>query len=107
MIVRIWHGWTTPDNAGNYERLLKKEIFPGIAAKGIEGYEGIQLLRRSRSESGEVEFVTMMWFSSWEAVKRFGGEDYAVAYVPAAAREVLLRFDPRSQHYELRRDLTR
>ncbi len=107
MIVRIWHGWTSPDNADTYERLLKEEIFPGILAKGIEGYKGIQLLRRLPSEPGEVEFVTVMWFSSWEAVKRFGGEDYAVACVPAAAREVLLRFDPRSQHYELRKDLTR
>ena len=107
MIVRIWHGWTTPGNADTYERLLKEEIFPGIAAKGIEGYTGIQLLRSSPSASGEVEFVTMMRFSSWEAVKRFGGEDYALAYVPAAAREVLLRFDARSQHYELREDLTR
>ena len=100
MVVRIWHGWTTEENAENYERLLHTEIFPGIAAKGVEGYRQIQLLRR-RLPSGEVEFITIMWFDSWEAVKEFAGEDYERAYVPEKARDVLARFDQRSQHYEL------
>ena len=100
MIQRIWHGWTTPDNADIYENLLKEEIFAGIAAQRIEGYHGIQLLRRELEQ--EVEFVTVMTFDSLEAVKNFQGEDYAQAYVPDAARKVLKRFDERSQHYEIR-----
>jgi hypothetical protein len=52
-----------------------------------------------------VEFVTIMRFDSWDAVKRFAGEDYEQAYVPPAAREVLVRFDERSQHYEIRESL--
>ena len=31
MIARIWNGWTTPENADAYERLLREDIFPGIA----------------------------------------------------------------------------
>ncbi|MGH6692975.1 MAG: hypothetical protein ACREF4_20090, partial [Gammaproteobacteria bacterium] len=46
MIPRIWHGWTIAKNAAAYERLLKDQIFPGIAARGVVGYRGIQLLRR-------------------------------------------------------------
>ncbi len=46
MIARIWHGWTTPENADVYENLLKAEIFPGIASKDVPGYRGIQLYRR-------------------------------------------------------------
>ena len=30
MIARIWHGWTTPDNADKYEGLLREGIFVGI-----------------------------------------------------------------------------
>ena len=75
MIGRIWHGWTKPDNANRYERLLKEEIFPGIADKKVPGYRGIQLFRRPIDDE-EVEFITIMWFDSWEAVKRFAGEDY-------------------------------
>ena len=100
MIGRIWHGWTLPENADVYENLLKQEIFPGIAAKNVQGYRGIQLFRRPMVE--EVEFITIMWFESWEAVKQFAGEDYELAYVPDRARKVLARYDERSQHYEIR-----
>lgn len=105
MVARIWHGWTTEANADTYERLLRNEIFPGIASKGVEGYRKIQLLRR-RLPSGEFEFTTIMWFDSWEAVRVFAGEDYQRAYVPAKAREVLVRFDEESQHYELRTEIS-
>jgi heme-degrading monooxygenase HmoA len=101
MVARIWHGWTTNENADVYERLLREEILPGIAAKGVEGYKQIQLLKRELP-SGEVEFTTIMWFDSWDAVKEFAGEDYELAYVPAKARAVLARFDERSQHYDVR-----
>lgn len=104
MIGRIRHGWTKPENADRNERLLKEEIFPRIADKNVPGYKGIQLFRRP-IENEEVEFVTIMWFDSWEAVKRFSGEDYERAYVPPKAREVLARFDERSQHYEIRERL--
>ena len=100
MIVRVWHGWTTPENAGAYERLLRTEIFPGIAAKNVAGYRGIRLLRRPLP-TGEVEFVTLMDFDSFEAVRAFAGEDFEQAYVPESARRVLARFDERSLHYEV------
>ena len=106
MIGRIWHGWTKPENADAYERLLKEEIFPGIAGKNVPGYKGIQLFREPDHEGkDEVEFVTIMRFDSWEAVKRFSGEDYERAYVPPKARKVLVRFDERSRHYEIKASL--
>ncbi len=104
MIGRIWRGWTLPENAGKYETLLRGEIFPGIAARNVAGYREIQLFRRPAGD-GTVEFLTIMWFDSWEAVKRFAGEDYETAFVPAKAREVLDRFDERSAHYEVRERL--
>lgn len=99
MIARIWHGWTTPENADAYEALLKHEIFVGIQARQIAGFRGIQLLRRSLA--AEVEFTTIMWFDSIAAVRTFAGEDYEVAVVPPKARALLSRFDERSQHYEI------
>lgn len=100
MIARIWHGWTTPGDADTYETLLRDEVFPGIAEKAGDGYRGIELLRRPAD--GEVEFITIMWFESLDDIKAFAGEDYELAYVPPKAREVLARFDVRSQHYEAR-----
>ena len=104
MVGRIWHGWTTPENADIYENLLKTEIFPGIASKKVSGYRGIQLFRRPLDS--EVEFITIMWFESWDSVRKFAGEDYEKAYVPPEARHVLSRFDDRSQHYEIREHIT-
>jgi heme-degrading monooxygenase HmoA len=99
MISRIWHGWTTPENADLYEALLREEIFVGIHDRHIQGFKNLQLLRREVDQ--EVEFVTIMLFDSLEAVREFAGEDYEVAVVPAKARKLLSRFDERSQHYQL------
>lgn len=99
MISRIWHGWTRHENADAYEGLLRSEIFTGISERSIKGYRGIHLLRRNTGE--DVEFVTIMWFDSMEAVRAFAGEDYEGAVVPPKARQLLSKFDSRSAHYEV------
>lgn len=104
MIGRIWHGYTTPENAEIYSNLLRSEVIPGIAAMNIDGYRLIQVLRREIND--EVEFITIMWFDSLENIKAFTGEDCEVAHVPPVARAVLKRFDDRSQHYELIEELS-
>ena len=101
MIGRIWHGWTELESADKYERLLKEEIFPAIASKKISGYRGIQLFSRP-IDKNEVEFITIMLFDSLDIVKQFAGEDYERTYVPPKALELLVRFDERSQHYEIK-----
>jgi hypothetical protein len=103
MISRIWHGYTSPANADKYETLLKSEIFTGIQNRKIEGYKGIQLFRRSLDN--EVEFITVMWFDSIEAVRTFAGENYETSVVPPAARALLSHFDEKSQHYEVRAEI--
>ncbi|MFC2079397.1 antibiotic biosynthesis monooxygenase [Candidatus Bipolaricaulota bacterium] len=97
-IKRIWHGWTTPENADEYQQLLHREVFPGIEAKKIPGYQRIELLRRDMDD--EVEFITIMTFDSLQNVVDFQGEDYTRCYVPEAARRVLKRWDQVSAHYE-------
>jgi hypothetical protein len=99
MICRLWRGWTTPENAGAYERIVRGEVIPGIEARRIPGFRRIDLMRRE--VGGEVEFQTLMWFDSLDAIKDFMGEDYAVSHVPAAAQAVLKRFDERAAHFEV------
>lgn len=98
MISRVWHGWTPREKAAAYQSLLEEEILPGIARRGIAGYCGAHLLRREIG--GEVEFITVLWFESTEAVRAFAGEDYEAAVVPTKARALLSRFDERAAHYE-------
>ena len=98
-ICRLWRGWTTPDNADVYERIVRGEVIPGIEARRIPGFRHIDLMRRIDGE--EVEFLTLMWFDSLDAVKAFVGDDHEVAHVPDAARAVLSRFDQRVAHFEV------
>jgi hypothetical protein len=55
-----------------------------------------------RPVEAEVEFMTLMRFASWDAVKAFAGPDWEVSVVPPAARAVLARFDEKARHYEQR-----
>ena len=100
MILRLWRGWTTPKKADRYEELIATAIFPGIAARAIAGLDGLELFRRPIE--GEVEFITVMRFASWDTVKAFAGPNWEVSVVPPAARAVLDRFDEKAAHYESR-----
>jgi len=99
MIARIWHGYTTFENADSYEHLLREEIFEGIKNKEMHGFKSIQLFRRNIDQ--QTEFITLMMFDSIEAVKAFAGEQYEVAVVPEKSRKLLSSFDATSQHYEV------
>lgn len=100
MIARVWHGYTSTENAASYEQLLQAEILPGIEASHGRP---VTLLRRAAQDGGEVEFVTICFFSSLDEIREFAGEDYEQCVVPPAARLLLKRFDQRSQHYDLLR----
>ncbi|MFJ9542838.1 antibiotic biosynthesis monooxygenase family protein [Streptomyces sp. NPDC101225] len=99
MICRVWRGWTTPENADAYERIVRGQVIPGIEKRRIPGFLSIDLVRRERDD--DVEFMTVMWFDSLDSVRSFMGEDYETAHVPAEARAVLADFDERSAHYEV------
>ncbi len=100
MILRLWRGWTNVENADRYEELIRATIFPGILGKAIAGLEDLELFRRPLE--AEVEFMTLMRFASWDAVKAFAGPNWEVSVVPPAARAVLARFDEKAAHYERR-----
>ncbi len=99
MIARIWHGYTTSENADAYHKVLTEEVIPQIESYRMEGYRKIEVLRRKLK--GETEFITIMYFGSLELIKQFIGEDYEVSHVPEVAQKVLKRWDKRSQHYEV------
>ena len=98
MIGRLWHGWTTHENADRYQSVLEREVLPGLEAQA-HGYRGVYVLRRESDD--EVEFVTLTVWDSLDAIRTLVGDDVEVAYVPPEARRVLKRFDERSAHYEL------
>jgi hypothetical protein len=98
-ITRIWHGWTSRENADKFERLLTTEAIPGIEKNRPDGCVSIQLLRREVAD--EVEFTTVMQFNSIEAIKAFAGEDYEAAHIDPNVKPLLLRYDERVAHHQM------
>jgi hypothetical protein len=100
MIVRHWRGWTKPENADSYERLLTGHVLPGFQA--IEGYRGGYVLRRDGA--AEVEFVVLNFFDSLDAVRRLAGPDYETPVFEPEARKLLSRIETVAVHYEVRHE---
>ena len=97
MIVRVWRGRTTRENADAYQELLGTTILPGIDS--VAGYRGAELFRRDVGE--EVEFMTVTRFDSLDAVREFAGDDYEQAVISDEAHGLLSSFDDRVALYEL------
>ena len=98
MIARIWRGWTKPEDAKAYEKLLRDEIFPSIAARKIEGYRGAELF--IREDQNEIEFVTLLRFDSMEAVKQFAGADASKPVIFPEAEALIARME-QARHYRV------
>jgi antibiotic biosynthesis monooxygenase (ABM) superfamily enzyme len=101
MIVRLWYGWTVPENADAYEQLLNQTIVPGIIARKITGLLSVEIVRSREVSDGEVEFVTVMRFDDWAAVEAFAGPGGTGSVVPPEARLLLSRFEAHSRHYDV------
>jgi hypothetical protein len=103
MIARHWRGWTKPEDADNYENLLKTKVLPGL--KSISGYVGGYILRNdSPSES---EFAVINFFESLDAVRKFAGPDYMVPVFEPEAKVLLCRVEPVAMHYHVKVNTTR
>jgi len=98
MIARIWHGWTKRADAKAYEEMLRREIFPTIAARKIEGYRGAEFF--IREDGDEVEFVTLLRFDSMDAVKEFAGPDATKPVIYPKAEALIERME-QAQHYRI------
>lgn len=98
MIARMWKGWTTKENAQKYEELFTGVVLPKVT-EGVSGHKGTNLLKLEADN--EVEFTTIFWFESWEAVQRFAGEHFDQAVVPNEVRELMLRYEKTVRHHEV------
>jgi heme-degrading monooxygenase HmoA len=97
MIARSWRGWTKPADGDAYERLLTRQVLPGM--REIPGYRGGYVLRRDGG--AETEFLVINLFDSLDAVRAFAGVDYETPVFEPEARRLLARIDARAAHYEV------
>lgn len=97
MIVRIWHGRVPTSKANAYRAFLNDRAIPDY--KSVEGNRGVYILERR--EGAVTHFLTLTFWESWEAVRRFAGEDVEAAKYYPEDEEFLLEFEPRVVHYEV------
>jgi heme-degrading monooxygenase HmoA len=97
MIARIWHGITPRSKADEYVEFLNKTGVKDYRA--TEGNLGAYVLRRI--EGGQAHFLTLTFWDSVEAIKKFAGEDYEKARYYPEDKNYLLEFEEKVAHYEV------
>src|SRR5436309_7960295 len=97
MIARVWHGSTRPADADRYVAHLRENVVAEL--RGIEGFRGVQLLRRARGD--RVDFIVTTMWESVEAIARFTGTDPEMAVVAPEAQAILTSYDRRAAHYDI------
>ena len=97
MIARTWHGRVPADKADAYRALLDRS---GLADyRATPGYRGILVLRRTEGDVTHFELTTL--WESWEAIRRFAGDDPTRARYYPEDDDFLLEKEPAVIHHEV------
>jgi antibiotic biosynthesis monooxygenase (ABM) superfamily enzyme len=99
-ILRLWRGVTHVNLADEYERLLRDQHFPSIAARDIPGFRQIDFVRRPLGD--QVEVGTLMWFDSLDDVELYAGKDIDKAAIAPAAERLLSQPDRFVSHFDVK-----
>jgi heme-degrading monooxygenase HmoA len=95
VIARTWRGWTRAEDADAYVGYL---LETGLRAyRETPGNRGAHLLRRD--DGDRVEFVTLSFWDSLEAVQRFAGEDVGRAVFYPRDDDFLVERETTVTHY--------
>jgi catechol 2,3-dioxygenase-like lactoylglutathione lyase family enzyme/heme-degrading monooxygenase HmoA len=71
LIARIWRGWTRTEDADEFVAYVQRT--GSAAARATPGNRAAYILRRS--DGDRTEFITLTFWSSFDAIKAFAGED--------------------------------
>ena len=97
MVSRHWKGVARPGQAEAYERHLKSDTFPHLG--GLSGFVRASILRREVADG--IEFLVVTLWESFDAIRAFAGDHVDAAVVPPDVQAMMVRYDPRVEHYEV------
>lgn len=97
MIARIWHGVTLLEKGGDYTDYLLRTGLPDYRA--TDGNLGAYILKRR--EDDKMHFITLTFWDSEAAIRRFAGEDIEKARYYPKDSEFLMEMEPLVRHYEV------
>jgi len=97
MIARIWRGLTRDSQAEEYFEYLKAT---GIKEyRETQGNQGVFVLRNITA--GQAEFLLITLWESWDAIRRFAGDEVNKAVYYSEDQKFLLALEPEVAHYEV------
>ena len=98
MISRHWTGLVKKDREHEYIDHLQNDTFKKLFE--IDGFINATILKRDLGEG--IEFLIITQWDSLESIKKFAGENYEDAVVPKIAQEMMIRYENRAKHYEVK-----
>lgn len=97
MIARTWHGRVPAAKADAYRAFLDRS---GLSEyRATPGFRGIVVLRRT--EADVTHFVLTTFWESWDAIRRFAGDDPERAKYYPEDDDFLLEKEPTVIHHEV------
>ena len=97
MIIRIWCGWVSREDAGAYADYMRRVALPGYTR--VAGNRGLYMLRRR--DEGLEEFCMVTVWDSLEAIKEFAGPNYEEAVFYPRDDEYLVDREWTVRHYDI------
>ena len=97
LIARVWHGVTDAARADAYTDYLERT--GARECRATPGNRGVYVLRRIRQNRAEFTFISL--WDSFEAIRRFAGEDYEKARYYPEDRDFLIELEPFVEHYDV------
>ena len=98
MIDRHWVGVLRADEVEHYLAHLRHDIFPTL--RKVDGFAGGLASTRELADGVEVRVVTT--WSSREVIEQFAGADVTRAVVADTAKAMMIRYDERATHYDVK-----
>jgi hypothetical protein len=97
MIARLWHGAVPLEKSAEYLHRMRTVALPDY--KGTPGNRGAYCLHRVEGDVAHFQMLT--FWDDVEAIKRFAGEDYELAYYYDFDDDFLLEKEFHVLHFEL------
>lgn len=98
MIVREWRGRAEAKHADAYAEHFEDKVAREL--RGIDGFLGADLIRRSPDET-TIEYTVLSRWESMEAIREFAGDDPSQEVVEPGAVAALSDFDSTVAHHQL------
>ena len=102
MIARHWSGLCRKENANDYIQHLLEETFKEL--KQMDGFHKASILTKEEEE-GTLFLIITLW-NSIDSIKAFAGNDVETAVVPEKVQQMMIHYESRVQHYEVRTEVT-